>query len=287
MMCSLVVVTLPHALPIAVCIPALYCVFSDKSTRFPALGIAALPLVLIAVPQFFASGLIYACLLVCGVIMCRCIRMGYPGLAVCLPSVFIFALLFVNVLITASHQDIGSGEVIRLWVGEILNEAAFMYEGVMPAGDVHEFRMNIPALKSRIATVFPGMVATTVVFLMWLNLLIISRSRNLRLVHWRCPDWVVAIFILSGVCSLLSHDVLRGAGLNLLILVIQIYFFQGIAIVSFFMTEHGWIRIIRWALYILIVTQVYIMVAVSVLGLFDTWFNFRDKIRTAPKGDGQ
>jgi hypothetical protein len=75
-------------------------------------------------------------------------------------------------------------------------------------------------------------------------------------------------------------------GLNLLILVGQSYFFQGIAIVASFMTHNKWPGFLRWPLYIFILIQVYIMVIVAGIGLFDTWFDFRKMIRT-PKGEDQ
>ncbi|MGC9323728.1 MAG: DUF2232 domain-containing protein [Desulfomonilia bacterium] len=287
-MCSLVVVSLPNALPVAVCLPAIYCIFSERFTSLHPLGVAALPLVLMVAPQFFTGGLIYASLLVCGIMMCRFVRTGHPTLAVSAPSAFILALLAINIMVHAAHRGVGPGEIINVWVGKMLSEAAGMYEGVMSAGNLQEFKMNLPALKLRIVTVFPAMVGSTVVFCMWINLLIISRSKNgLNLMQWRCPDWVVAFFILAGVCTLLPYATLRAAGLNLLIMIIQIYFFQGIAIVSFFMAEHSWVRFVRWTIYILIVTQVYIMITVSTIGLFDTWFNFRERIRNAPKGEEQ
>jgi uncharacterized protein YybS (DUF2232 family) len=66
----------------------------------------------------------------------------------------------------------------------------------------------------------------------------------------------------------------------------QVYFLQGLAIVSVFMDERKWPGMIRWPIYILILIQIYMMIIVAGFGLFDTWFDFRKRIRT-PKGDIQ
>ena len=70
-------------------------------------------------------------------------------------------------------------------------------------------------------------------------------------------------------------------GFNLMIVVSQVYFFQGLAIVTAFLTGYNWSKVVRWVVYILIFSQIYIMIAVTALGLFDTWFNFRNRIRSS------
>jgi uncharacterized protein YybS (DUF2232 family) len=110
------------------------------------------------------------------------------------------------------------------------------------------------------------------------------RSKTIPLRDWKSPDWFIAFFILAGLLSLFQQKLLETIGLNLLIIVGQVYFFQGLAIISVFMHERQWPGLIRWPIYILILIQIYIMIIVAGFGLFDTWFNFRKRIRT-PKGD--
>jgi uncharacterized protein YybS (DUF2232 family) len=55
----------------------------------------------------------------------------------------------------------------------------------------------------------------------------------------------------------------------------SVYFFQGIAIVSFYFNKKQFPRIIRIFLYTLIAVQQLVLLAVIGLGFFDMWFNFR------------
>jgi len=156
---------------------------------------------------------------------------------------------------------------------------------MLSQGDMMQFKMSRAAIEARIIKAFPSIMATSFAFVMWLNLLIISgMKKDIVLRAWKCPDWVVALFILACVFTLISADAVNTLGLNLLIVVTQVYFFQGLAIVASFMAEYNWAKMIRWAIYILILSQIYIMIIVSTLGLFDTWFNFRKRIRNT-KGE--
>ena len=55
----------------------------------------------------------------------------------------------------------------------------------------------------------------------------------------------------------------------------SVYFFQGIAIVSFYFNKKQFPRVIRIFLYTLIAIQQLVLLAVIGLGFFDMWFNFR------------
>jgi uncharacterized protein YybS (DUF2232 family) len=54
-----------------------------------------------------------------------------------------------------------------------------------------------------------------------------------------------------------------------------VYFFQGIAIVSFYFEKKHFPRTIRFLLYALIALQQLILLVVIGLGFFDLWVNFR------------
>ena len=123
-------------------------------------------------------------------------------------------------------------------------------------------------------------MGTSFAFVMWINLLIVSAIKpDLQLRTWKCPDWVVGVFIAAGIFTLIKVQTLQAIGLNVLIMVTLLYFYQGLAIVAFFMTQRKWARFIKWFIYILILSQIYIMIISAALGLFDTWFNFRKRIR--------
>ncbi len=64
-------------------------------------------------------------------------------------------------------------------------------------------------------------------------------------------------------------------GLNGLIVLMTIYFFQGIAIISFYFNKKNFSKGAKILLYGLIVLQQLLLFVVIGLGLFDAWLDFR------------
>ena len=68
---------------------------------------------------------------------------------------------------------------------------------------------------------------------------------------------------------------LKVVGINGLLVLMTVYFFQGIAIVSYVFEKKAFPRALRILLYTLIAVQQFLAVAVIGLGFFDIWMNFR------------
>ena len=69
--------------------------------------------------------------------------------------------------------------------------------------------------------------------------------------------------------------ILKSVGLNLLILSLSVFFFQGIAIVSYFFHRKNIPLILRGIGYGMIIIQHIFLVTVVGLGFFDVWADFR------------
>jgi hypothetical protein len=284
---TLIVTYTEVALPAAMIFPALYCLYSERvPSRWPFF-IAVIPALFIVIPSMRFGAVIYMALLASAIIMLAFIRRGNLGLAVTLPSGLIFSLFVLAVLSIARHGAIGFQEVLTQWADQILNEVQGIYQGFLSAEEMLNFQASRPDIQKRIVTFFPSVVLTSIAIVIWMNLLIVAAAfKNIALRDWRSPDWVIGVFIIAGILTITQHQAVRSIGLNLLIIVGQVYFFQGIAIVASYMSQNRWPGFLRWPLYIFILIQVYIMVIVAGIGLFDTWFDFRKRIRTS-KGDEQ
>jgi uncharacterized protein YybS (DUF2232 family) len=169
----------------------------------------------------------------------------------------------------------------------VVGEMKKVSESALSSTEQFEFKQSLQTFQVMIVTLFPSIIISCYAVIMWVNLLIITRRfKVVSVKEWKSPDWVVAFFILAGLFTLFEQKLLQAIGLNLLVIVGQVYFLQGLAIVSVFMDERKWPGMIRWPIYILILIQIYMMIIVAGFGLFDTWFDFRKRIRT-PKGDIQ
>ena len=284
---TLIVTITEVALPAAMIFPALYCLYSEKVPFRWSPLVAIIPLALGILPSLRFGAVTYGVLLASAFIMLMFLRKGYLGLAIAIPSSLFFSLFMLIVITTAWHEGNNFKTVLFRWTDQILNQVQMVYQGLLSAQDMERFQMSRPVIQARIVSLFPSVVLTSIATILWLNLQIVSGTfRNVALRTWRSPDWVVAFFIFAGILTLVQHPTASAIGLNILITVGQVYFFQGMGIIAYFMNEQKWPGVIRWPLYILILIQIYIMIIVAGLGLFDTWFDFRKRIRAA-KGDEQ
>jgi len=283
----LIITATEVALPAAVIYPAMYCFFAERvPLRWPVL-IACVPLVLSIIPAYSFGASLYAVILISALIMYFYLKRGSIGLAVAAPSLLIFIMVTASFVVMSYTSGLDVEKVLTRWAAEVISQMKKFSEGALSSSELFEFREKLPIFQERLVTLFPSIVITSAAIIMWINLLIIKwRYKAISIREWKSPDWVVAVFILAGLLTLFQEKYVQAIGLNLLVIVGQVYFFQGLAIISVFMDARKWPGIIRWPIYILILIQIYMMVIVAGFGLFDTWFDFRKRIRT-PKGDMQ
>ncbi len=99
-----------------------------------------------------------------------------------------------------------------------------------------------------------------------------------RFSEWAVPDQTVWVFIGSGALCFLADGTLGVAGINLFLLVLVVYFFQGLAILIYFLESRN-VPVFFWILiFFVIVFQPLLIGGAVGLGVFDTWMDIR-KVR--------
>ena len=135
-----------------------------------------------------------------------------------------------------------------------------------------------------IVQILPAMVTASTLFVAWTNILIARPVLKRRLLSypdfgplnlWKAPEYLVWGVIVCGLALFLPSSAINTIGQNGLLILMTVYFFQGIAIVSFYFEKKRFPRFIRFFLYTLIAVQHLILLAVIGLGFFDMWVNFR------------
>ena len=102
--------------------------------------------------------------------------------------------------------------------------------------------------------------------------------------RWELPELLVWAFIVSGVCFLIGIPPLRVVGLNGLIVLLGLYFLQGLSIAAFLFRRFQLPRFLATLSVILLVFQPFFTLLVAGLGLFDVWFAFRRLSLPRPPG---
>ena len=205
-----------------------------------------------------------------------------------LVGVVLIAAFWVGSDASGGGDDAISGE-FQSWFGfaERLNGEA---ESATET-DLAEQRAQIEQITRRFVMVFPAMMTTYLALVVLLNLLFVKEYLAARqtpppfadLTGWKAPEWLIWPVIVLGFGTVLARGSwLFRPALNLMIVSLIPFLFQGLAIASHFMKRFGiprWLRVGLW----IMGAQLWFFVLVP-MGLFDVWIDFR-KRRIGPGGD--
>ncbi|MEA3222882.1 MAG: DUF2232 domain-containing protein [Thermodesulfobacteriota bacterium] len=259
--------------------PSMYCVWVKGLERRWKLLISLLPFIMIIIPGLKAGVFFYGCILLFSILQCNCIHRDHIGLSILAPTSLLVGIFLLIVAIKAHALSLSYFAIITQGVHSMMDQIALVYDQVLSTEQLLEFKMNRPNLENKITGLFPALLSTGLSFVAWTNLLIVASIKKIRLRQWQNPYWLVYIFICACVMILLPFDNFSIVGGNLLIILCVAYFFHGMSIVGYFLHSMGWGYFIKGFIYILILSQIYIMIVVVGFGLFDTWFDFRKRIK--------
>ncbi|MEA2084058.1 MAG: YybS family protein [Thermodesulfobacteriota bacterium] len=160
----------------------------------------------------------------------------------------------------------------------------YMSSSEYPPETLEQLGQVFDQVRLIIPRIFPGLLISGTLFIVWLNLSLgqtILKRRNPALIpwedlrEWRLPDPLVWSVILTGVALFIPVRLLNTVGLNMIIILGELYFFQGLAVITFMFNKWKVPRPIRIFIYLILVIQAYGVVVVAAFGLADVWADFR------------
>ena len=179
-------------------------------------------------------------------------------------------------------------EIYTLVSGQVaknIEQTVALYEKMeVSQENIYLISNSLDQIQYVLVRIIPALVIASILFVSWTSLLLakpILKAGKLfypdfgTLNLWKAPDFLVWGVVVSGAMLLLPDRDLKIVGLNGLLVLMIIYFFQGIAIVSFYFEKKRFPRILRVFLYTLIGLQQLVLFLVIGLGFFDMWLNFR------------
>ncbi len=119
---------------------------------------------------------------------------------------------------------------------------------------------------------------------LWLKFYPRNYFEGVEVARWLCPDTGVWVLIGSVAGLIVGEGLLRTAGMNLTVILLVLYLFQGLAVVAHILTAKAFPKWVWVVIFGLILLQPMFMGVVIGIGLFDIWVDFR-KIRNAPPPD--
>ncbi|MFO8084574.1 MAG: YybS family protein [Desulfobacterales bacterium] len=191
-------------------------------------------------------------------------------------AVLIFASLLSGNQITA---------MISNFVGNNLELSLGFYEKMeVPQEHVEMIRNSMDLIEYALIRIIPGITTAAALFIAWSNLLLarpvltaakINFPDFGRLNTWKAPEKLVWAVIGCGIMLMIQSKGIKISAVNGFIILMTIYFFQGIAIVSFFFEKKDIPMLLRVMLYSFIGMQLFLFWLVIAMGFFDMWLNFR------------
>lgn len=104
--------------------------------------------------------------------------------------------------------------------------------------------------------------------------------------EWVCPENLVWGFIASSAALFLGQGMVADVGLNIFVVMLIIYFAQGMSVVIHFLKARK-VPVFLWvALFILIFAQPLFIGLVAGIGVFDIWVDFRKIRNPLPSEEG-
>lgn len=98
---------------------------------------------------------------------------------------------------------------------------------------------------------------------------------SLEPLRWELPEPLVWVFIGAGILYLTGLSWLQAVGVNALIVLISLYFLQGLSIAAFLFQRFQLPRFLAALSVLLLLVQPFLTLVVAGVGLFDVWFAFR------------
>ncbi len=234
----------------------------------------------------------FGSLLMTGFVLGECIENHFSiGKIMLFTCLVVFGFCFLGVFIYSAIQgqeiqDLVSGYIANYHAlsGEFFSELERLYP------EMNLDRQMFEKENSAILMAAPGIFINSYLTMLWLNILLMKKIlfkkgivvktiENLN--RWKAPDHLAFGLIALAVLVFFTSGVLKFIAVNLLIILLFVYFFQGIAVVSFFFQKKRTPFAIRFFFYLMIAILPQFLLLIIGCGLFDTWINFR-KLDTAP-----
>lgn len=201
------------------------------------------------------------------------------------------ALVSALVLVAFTRGQLpGFVHGISRYLGLVLDQFIALNQSAGVSGEEIAFiEKNRDLIIGSFLRVFPALLFSASLFLTWFNLVVVKRvfsplgffERLEDLSTFRLPFYSVwgvigALSLFLANIYLWDQEGLSFVLINCFIVFLTLYFFQGLAIVSYYLALKGvtpWMRFMLYSL-LLIFFQPLGLLLVGV-GFFDSWFNFR------------
>jgi len=207
------------------------------------------------------------------------------GRTICVATGFMLLLSLVLVFFLALSRDMNIGEMMVTYLDNHLKETIKSYQQMgLTKEQALELERYGKAVLDILRRIYPSLVIVGTGFAVWLNVAmakLLFRSGKLEypdpmpMDRWQAPDHLVWGVIVSGFALFVTSGTGKWVAINVLIVAMAVYLFQGLSILVFFLNKYRVPTWMRVGIYFLIVVQQVFLAFMALVGLFDQWIDFR------------
>lgn len=188
-------------------------------------------------------------------------------------------------ILYSNMANLGLLAMVSDYIGKNLEMTLTLYKSMgMPEENIRIISEAMASIQYVLVRILPSLFAAGLMISSWLTLLLakilLKKEKALYtalgpLNIWKAPDNFVWGVIGCVLMALIPVGTLKILGLNGMIIFLVIYFFQGIAVVSFYFETKKVPFALKILLYSIIFIQQIFVLVIAGLGFFDIWLNFR------------
>ena len=192
---------------------------------------------------------------------------------------------FIILILISLTQGVGPFQLVSNYLQSNLKAAFLIYENKeLDQEKLLQLQEYIKIVANVMMKIYPALVILGTGFIVWFNVIAskpLFRMGSLPYPdfeptdRWRAPEHMVWGLIAAGFSLFLPVGGIRLAAINVLIVILAIYAFQGFSIVLFYLNKFRVPFWIRFGVYFLIIFQQIFVVGLALAGIFDQWVDFR------------
>lgn len=195
--------------------------------------------------------------------------------------------VFVVALVVAAIGLVKGIDVNALVVKGIqtaIEQSAQIYEKSGLTGDeLKQFQDALREAGGLISRIYPALMVVALGAIAGFNLMLLKRRAAKfpvqlefgRFSSFKNPDHLIWVLIAAGFSLLADNSLVEQTSLNLLIVILPLYFLQGMAVAVALFDRHGVSPFMRTMFYIFLVVFQFLAIVITAIGIFDMWGDFR------------
>ncbi|WP_321370169.1 DUF2232 domain-containing protein [uncultured Desulfuromusa sp.] len=187
------------------------------------------------------------------------------------------------ILLTVAVSGINVQALIDQMIQSEVDQAMQIYRDTgFSDSQLQNMQQVVDGLGEFIGKNFYGLYLASLLAIQSFCLLFLQRFKGrhyditgISFAQWRLPAGLIWLLIVAGFFLLLPMETVSLIGRNLLVVLLPLYFLQGMAVVNSFLRKKAYPPLVKGLIYFLLLILNPLPIIITCAGVFDLWIDFR------------